>query len=123
MDIFGYVDMATVPANPLLLLNRQQVPSFGYGTDFTVESSTVKDGSGAPISAQRTRLLIEPLKPLAPNSLMLLLKKGIKTLNGGMVQPSFMFNALNSDTPVASRTDSYFTRFSCNRKSNLRSLT
>jgi hypothetical protein len=66
-----------------------------YGTDFTIESSAVKDGSGVPISAQRTRLLIEPLKPLAPNTTyVILLKKGIKTLNGGMVQPSFMFKCL-----------------------------
>jgi hypothetical protein len=94
-----------------------------YGTDFTIESSTVKDGSGVPISAQRTRLLIEPLKPLAPNTTyVILLKKGIKTLNGGMVQPSFMFSALNSDTPVASRTDSYFTRFNATEKATLEAL-
>jgi hypothetical protein len=122
MDIFGYVDMATVPAN-IIIIKRGTTQPLVYGTDFTVESSTVKDSSGAPISAQRTRLLIEPLKPLAANSTYVIaLKKGIKTLNGGMVQPSFMFNALNSATPVASRTDSYFTRFSATEKATLEAL-
>jgi hypothetical protein len=73
----------------------QQVKPLVYKTDFDIQTSTVKDASGIPISAQRTRLLIEPLKPLAPNTTYVVaLKKGIKTLNGGMVQPSFMFNFL-----------------------------
>ena len=130
IDVFGYVDMATVAsdmtnplANNLIILNRSTGAPLFYGTDLTIESSTVKDGSGVPISAQRTRLLIEPLKPLAPNTTyVILLKKGIKTLNGGMVQPSFMFSALNSDTPVASRTDSYFTRFNATEKATLEAL-
>ncbi len=122
IDIFGFVDMATVPANVLIINAKTNAPLV-YGTDFTVESSTVKDSSGVPISVQRTRLLIEPLKPLAPNTTYVVaLKKGIKTLNGGMVQPSYMFNFLNSDTPIANVTDSYFKRFSATEKANLEAL-
>ncbi|MCP5175605.1 MAG: hypothetical protein H6996_10950 [Moraxellaceae bacterium] len=130
IDIFGFVDMATVAsnmtnplANNLIILNRSTGLPLVYGTDFTIETSTVKDGSGVPINAQRTRLLIEPLKPLAPNTTyVVLLKKGVKTLNGGMVQPSYMFGFLNSDTPIANVTDSYFARFSATEKANLEAL-
>lgn len=122
MDIFGFVDMATVKDN-LVIVERKTVPRvLVYGVDYTIQSSTVND-SGVPISAQRTRLLIEPLKPLAPSTTYVVaLKKGIKTTNGGMVQPSFMFNFLNSDTPIANITDSYFKRFSATEKATLEAL-
>lgn len=136
MDIFGFVNMATVKDYLMIVEVKPQVnpPFFSlsrltYGDgedgtgDYTIRSSTVKDGSGVPINAQRTRLLIEPLKPLNPSTTYIVaLKKGIKTLNGGMVQPSYMFNFLNSDTPIANVTDSYFKRFSATEKANLEAL-
>jgi hypothetical protein len=68
-------------------------------------------------------LLIEPFKPLnAKYNLCCALKKGVKTTNGGMVQPSYMFNLLNSDTKITDRTDSYLTRFSAAEKANLEAL-
>ena len=122
IDIFGMVDLATVPANILIINSTTGVPLV-YQTDFEIQTSTVKDSSGIPINAQRTRLLIEPLKPLAPNTTYIVaLKKGIKTTNGGMVQPSYMFNALNSVTPIANQTDSYFKRFSATEKLTLEAL-
>ena len=122
IDIFGMVDMATVPTN-LLILNSATGQPLVYKTDFEIQTSTVKDSSGIPINAQRTRLLIEPLKPLAPNTTyIVVLKKGVKTTNGGMVQPSYMFNLLNSDTKITDRTDSYLTRFSAAEKANLEAL-
>jgi pimeloyl-ACP methyl ester carboxylesterase len=119
IDIFGMVNLDTVAANKdnplsnnLMIINKSTGQPLMYGTDFAVQSSTVKDDSGVPISAQRTRLLIEPLKPLIPNTTyVVLLKKGVKTMNGGMVQPSFMFNYLNSDTKIQDVKDSYFNRF------------
>ena len=123
MDVFGYVDMETVKTN-LVIVERKAIPRvLAYGVDYTIEFSSVKDGSGIPINAQRTRLLIEPLKPLMPSTTYIIaLKKGVKTTNGGMVQPSFMFNFLNSDTPIASVTDSYFKRFSAAEKATLEAL-
>ncbi len=122
IDIFGMVDMTTVPAN-LLILNSATGLPLTYKTDFEIQTSTVKDSSGIPINAQRTRLLIEPLKPLAPNTTyIVVLKKGVKTTNGGMVQPSYMFNLLNSDTKITDRSDSYLTRFSAAEKANLEAL-
>lgn len=122
IDIFGMVDISTVPSNLLILNTKTNMPLV-YGTDFTIESSTVKDTTGVPISAQRTRLLIEPLKPLTPNATyVVVLKKGVKTTNGGSVQPSYMFNFLNSDVPITSRTDSYFKNFSATEKATLEAL-
>ncbi len=39
-----------------------------------------------------------------------------------MVQPSYMFNLLNSDTKITDRSDSYLTRFSAAEKANLEAL-
>ena len=128
IDVFGMVDMATVAnVNPLLsnlmIINSATGQPLAYKTDFDIQVSTVKDSSGIPISLQRTRLLIEPLKPLAPSTTyIVVLKKGVKTTNGGMVQPSYMFNLLNSDTKISDRTDSYLTRFSAAEKANLEAL-
>ena len=128
VDIFGLVDLNTVAdINPLssnlMIINSVTGKPLVYKTDFDIQTSTVKDASGIPISLQRTRLLIEPLKPLAPNTTyIVVLKKGIKTKNGGTVQPSYMFNFLNSDTKITDRTDSYFKRFSAAEKATLETL-
>ena len=123
IDIFGLVDMTTVQTN-LVIVEKTATPRvLVYGVDYTLQSSTVKDSSGIPISAQRTRLLIEPLKPLMPSTTYVVaLKKGVKTTNGGMVQPSYMFNLLNSDTKISDSSDSYLTRFSAAEKANLEAL-
>jgi hypothetical protein len=65
VDIFGMVDLDTVAnVNPLLsnlmIINGATGQALVYKTDFDIQTSTVKDGSGIPINAQRTRLLIEP---------------------------------------------------------------
>ncbi len=126
IDIFGLVDMATVPAN-LIIIQSNPNPALSkvltYGVDYTVQTSTVKDSSGVPINLQRTRLLIEPLTPLASSTTYIVaLKKGVKTTNGGTVQPSYMFTLLNSDTKITDRTDSYLTRFTAAEKAKLESL-
>ena len=122
IDIFGMVDLSTVPAN-LLVINSATQKLLKYGEDYTIESSTVKDSSGVPINAQRTRLLIEPLKPLAASTTYLVaLKKGVKTLDGGMVAPSYMFKLLNSDTKVTDNTDLYLKNYSAAEKATLEAL-
>ncbi|HNL81006.1 MAG TPA: hypothetical protein PKL69_11785, partial [Agitococcus sp.] len=122
IDIFGMVDLSTVPAN-LLVINSATQKLLKYGEDYTIESSTVKDSSGVPINAQRTRLLIEPLKPLAASTTYLVaLKKGVKTLDGGMVAPSYMFKLLNSDTKVTDNTDLYLKNYSSAEKATLEAL-
>ncbi len=122
IDIFGMVDLSTVPAN-LLVINSATQKLLKYGEDYTIESSTVKDSSGVPINAQRTRLLIEPLKPLAASTTYLVaLKKGVKTLDGGMVAPSYMFKLLNSDTKVTDNTDLYLKNYSAADKATLEAL-
>lgn len=128
IDIFGMVDLSTVAnvnplASNLMIINSATGQPLVYKTDYELQSSSVKDSTGVPINAQRTRLLIEPLKPLAPNTTyVVVLKKGVKTLNGGTVQPSYMFNFLNSDVPISSRTDSYFKNFSATEKATLEAL-
>ncbi|HNH45307.1 MAG TPA: hypothetical protein PK633_14600, partial [Agitococcus sp.] len=122
IDIFGMVDLSTVSAN-LLVINSATQKLLKYGEDYTIESSTVKDSSGVPINAQRTRLLIEPLKPLAASTTYLVaLKKGVKTLDGGMVAPSYMFKLLNSDTKVTDNTDLYLKNYSAADKATLEAL-
>lgn len=123
IDIFGMVDLKTVPANVIIVNSATKMP-LKYGEDYTIESSMVTDGTtGVAINAQRTRLLIEPLKPLAPNTTYaVLLKKGIKTTNGGMVAPSYMFKLLNTDTKVTENTDVYLKNYSASDKATLEAL-
>ncbi|RZU47530.1 hypothetical protein EV700_0493 [Fluviicoccus keumensis] len=105
IDVFGFLDMDTVAAN-LVIVNLSTGVILKAGEDFTVQSATVPDKTGEEINRQRTRILIEPLKPLAPSTTYLVgLKKGVRTRDGGMLYPSPMFKILSSSTKVADQTD------------------
>jgi hypothetical protein len=84
-DVLGQVDYASA-ANAVVIFEADATPRFlTYGVDFTVQPSPVMaqfSGTGhsagtctgvqpalfLPISQQRSRLLIEPLKPLNPST-------------------------------------------------------
>lgn len=126
MDIFGFVDSATLPANVVIIetnTDPTKIRPLVYGVDFTLQLSTVPDTTGVAISQQRTRILIEPLKPLAPSTTYLVgLKNGIKTTTGGHVVPSAMFSILSSTTPVDKQTNSYLAKFDAAKKAQLEAL-
>ena len=93
MDLLGFVDFSTVTAN-LLIVNSATGAVLKPGIDFTIQPSPARD-AGGPISSQRSRVLIEPLKPLSGGTRYLVaLKRGVKTLQGNEVFPSAVFQVV-----------------------------
>ncbi|WP_295686464.1 hypothetical protein [uncultured Nevskia sp.] len=106
-DFAGFVDFATVPAG-LLIINGSTGQPLVYGSDFTVQSSTAIPADGVPINQERTRLLIEPLKPLAPSTTYIVaLTPTILSRDGLPIVSSDYFRAVRSATPVAEQTGNF----------------
>ena len=122
IDIFGFVDLATVEPN-LVIVNRTTGEILVPGVDFKVQAATVPDKTGIALDRQRTRILIEPLKPLAASTTYLVgLKRGVKTLSGGNVMPSQMYPILSSSTPISSQKDPVLAKYSAAQKATLEAL-
>ena len=122
LDILGFVDFDSVAQN-LVIVNSATGQPLVAGTDFRLQPSPAKDSAGIPISAQRSRVLIEPLKPLAPSTRYLVaLKDGVKTLEGRGVFPSPQFAVLRSGTPVAEQSAPILARYSSAQKAVLEQL-
>lgn len=122
LDILGFVDFASVSQN-LLIVNSATGQLLRAGVDFTIQPSPAKDGTGLPISSQRSRVLIEPLKPLAPSTRYLVaLKNGVKTTQGKGVIASPQFRVARSGTPVAQQTEPILASYSSAQKAGLEQL-
>lgn len=122
LDILGFVDFASVSQN-LLIVNSATGQLLQAGVDFTIQPSPAKDGTGLPISSQRSRVLIEPLKPLAPSTRYLVaLKNGVKTTQGKGVIASPQFRVARSGTPVAQQTEPILASYSSAQKAGLEQL-
>ena len=126
-DVAGFLDYTTVPQN-IVIINTATGAVLVPGTDFTVdnENATAQiQGSStfAPISQQRSRLLISPLKPLAPSTQYIVaLLTGMKTTDGNNVIASSEFRITSSTTPVAQQTDPTLAQFTDAQKAQLEAL-
>jgi len=126
-DIAGFVSFATIPSH-LYIINTQTGAALSYGIDYKLqnEAATAPDpltGQPTPISSQRSRVIIELLKPLSPSTQYLIgLTKGIKTLQGGNVIASPEFTITASATPVAQQTNALLTSLDSTQKATLESL-
>jgi len=125
-DMTGYVELATV-APHLLIVNSATGAVLKPGVDFTLQGSPATSANSAgvqqPINQQRTRVLVEPLKPLAPSTRYLVaFKTGAKTTDGASVLASAAFRILRSGTPVSEQTDPVLTNYSSAQKATLEQL-
>ena len=126
-DIAGTIDYKTVPGH-VLIINSATGAVLQQGTDFTIdaENATAADpltGQQTPISSQRSRLLISPLKPLAgATTYLVAITKGIKTTAGADVIGSDSFRITSSATPVAQQTDPALANFDAKQKGTLEAL-
>jgi len=126
-DVAGQLDYRTVPAH-IVFIDSSTGTALQPGVDFTVsnENATATDPVSqqqTPISSQRSRLLITPLKPLKPATRYLLaLTQGMKTLQGGGVIASDEFRIVASGTPVAQQNDPALARFTDAQKAQLEAL-
>ena len=126
-DIAGSVDYSTLPGH-VVIINGATGAVLVPGTDFTVENenATAADpltGQQTPISSQRSRLLISPLKPLAGSTTYVVaITKGIKTTAGADVIASDSFRITSSATPVSQQTDPALANFTATQKAVLEAL-
>lgn len=103
-DFAGFLDFATVPQG-LLVIDTSTGQPLAYGTDFTAQTSTAIADDGVPINLERTRILIEPLKPLKPSTTYIVaLTPAITSADGLPIVASDYFKAVRSGTPVAEQT-------------------
>lgn len=122
LDILGFVDFDTVAAN-LMVVNSATGQALAAGTDFRLQPSPARDATGVPISSQRSRVLVEWLKPLAPSTRYLVaLRDGVKTRQGQGVFASPQFQVLRSATPVEDQTAPLLASYSSAQKTVLEQL-
>lgn len=108
-DFAGFVDLATVPQG-LLFIDSSTGQPLAYGSDFTIQTSTAIGTDGVPINRERTRVLIEPLKPLKPSTTYIVaLTPAIRSATGVPLVASDYFKAVRSGTPVAQQ-DTLFSK-------------
>ena len=126
-DIAGFIDYSTLPAH-VLIINGSTGKPLVYGTDYTLqnENATATDPvthAPSPISSQRSRVIIEPLKPLSPATTYLVgVTTGITTLDGGGVAASPEFQIVSSATPVAQQSNSELNQLNDTQKATLEAL-
>jgi len=124
-DMTGFVDLATITPN-LIIVNSATGAVLKPGVDYTLQGSAATTTVGTaqvPISRQRTRVLVEPVKPLAPSTRYLVaFKTGAKTTDGGSVLASAAFRVLRSGTPVSQQTDPILASYSEAQKARLEQL-
>lgn len=119
-DVLGAVDFDTAPASVLIFEANAGVPPrfLVHGVDFTIQPSIAMaqvSGTGhstgtctgtmpakfQPIADQRSRLLIEPLKPLKPSTTYIVaVTRDLKSKDGVAALPNEFFKIANSDTKV-----------------------
>ncbi|MES2884545.1 MAG: hypothetical protein V4709_07060 [Pseudomonadota bacterium] len=124
-DMTGFVDLASVIPT-LVIVNSATGAVLKHGTDYTLQGSPATTTVGTaqvPINQQRTRVLVEPLKPLAPSTRYLVaFKTGAKTTDGGGVLASAAFRVLRSGTPVSQQSDPILASYSDAQKATLEQL-
>jgi pimeloyl-ACP methyl ester carboxylesterase len=107
-DLLGFADFATAsaPASaPGLIIVPANGPTAGQplvaGVDYTLQTSPALDATGRTIDSQRTRILIEPLKPLRPSTTYIVaITKNLKDAFGKPAQASEEFVLVRRGTPV-----------------------
>ncbi|MDB5987360.1 MAG: hypothetical protein JWR16_2413 [Nevskia sp.] len=126
-DIAGFIDYSTLPAH-VLIINGSTGHPLVYGTDYTLqnENATAIDPithAPSPISSQRSRVIIELLKPLSPATTYLVgVTKGIATIDGGGVIASPEFQIVSSATPVSAQHNSELDKLNDAQKGALEAL-
>lgn len=126
-DITGQLDYSTVPAN-IIIINTATKKVLVPGVDFTVENENATSVDPAttlnsPISYQRSRLLISPLKPLTPGTQYLVgLLNGMKTVQGAGVIASPAFQIVSSATPVSQQNNPALSQYTAAQLAELEAL-
>lgn len=106
-DLVGFVDLATANnGQGVIVVNTATGMPLIPGTDYVVQGyPALDDADGVPINEKRTRLLIQPLKPLMPETrYVVALTRALTNDAGENALPSEQFQVAASATPVAEQT-------------------
>lgn len=130
-DFIGYVDVAhALDINPttmlpgVLLIDASTLTPLIPGVDYRLQSSTATDpASGTPLNVLRTRMLIEPLKPLKPATrYLVVVTRQVRSMDGLPVEAANLFQVIRSQTPVNEQTDSALTTLSPAQRATLEDI-
>jgi len=106
-DLIGRVDMTSAnEPGSIIVINTRTLTPLVPGSDYRVQLSTVIDpATGFPLDQLRSRLLIEPLKPLSPKTTYLVaVTRQLKSTDGEPAEPAELFKVVTSSTAVADQT-------------------
>jgi pimeloyl-ACP methyl ester carboxylesterase len=126
-DMLGTLDYSTL-AQGLLVINSATGTVLKPGVDYTTQPSVATSvnplsGQVEPISAFRSRVLIEPLKPLAPSTrYVVVLTPALKSVDGLAIAPSDLFKVVRSGTAVADQTADVLSTLTAAQKTTLETV-
>jgi len=126
-DLLGTVDDASL-SQGLLVINAATGAPLVPGVDYAVQRSPATavnplSGQNEPINTFRSRLLIEPLKPLQPSTrYVVVLTRALRSLDGLPAAPSELFTVVRSATPVADQSVPVLQALSPVQKATLEAL-
>ncbi|AXQ27915.1 hypothetical protein D0B54_04145 [Solimonas sp. K1W22B-7] len=124
-DLTGFVDFDTVAAALTIIDTSTSPPTpLVPGVDFRVQSSTATDPvDGRAISDKRSRILIEPLKPLKPSTTYVVgLSTAARSTAGEPIIPSDYFRVVRSSSPVAEQTEPVLAILTAPQKATLEAI-
>ncbi len=126
-DLLGKVDFATLNQG-LRIINTANGSVLVPGVDYTIQGSPALatnplSGQSEPINSFRSRILIEPLKPLAQSTrYVVVLTTAIKSEDGLAAAPSELFVVARSGTPVEAQTVPVLSTLTPAQKATLETL-
>ncbi|NKF24068.1 hypothetical protein [Solimonas marina] len=130
-DFIGYVDVAdalnvntTTHLPGVLVINAATLQPLTPGVDYTLQSSTAIDpDTGLPLNELRTRMLIEPLKPLQPSTqYIVVVTTQVTSTDGVPVEAADLFRVVRSTTAVSQQTEPVLSELNDTQKATLEGI-
>src|SRR3546814_16495991 len=91
----------------VLVIDASTLTPLIPGVDYRVQSSPAIDpDTGVPLNVLRTRMLIEPLKPLkSATQYLVVVTRQVTSTDGVPVEAADLFRVVRSETPVSQQTE------------------
>lgn len=124
-DLVGFVDLSSANnGQGVIVVNTATGAPLIPGTDYVVQGyPAVDDADGVPINEKRTRLLIQPLRPLAPETrYVVALTRALMNDAGENALPSEQFLVAASATPVEEQTAPILDFLTASQRATLETL-
>ncbi|MDD3764990.1 MAG: hypothetical protein PHP86_16985 [Nevskiales bacterium] len=128
-DFIGGVDIDTANApGSIVIINTKTFSALVPGVDYRVLSSPAVDpATGVPLNLLRTRLLIEPLKPLSPATTYLVaVTRQLQSVDGLPAEPADLFRVVVSaqtvDAQFAAGSEPVLTLLSASQRATLEGI-